>query len=312
MDVYSKDYILRSKISSDVLSCIECYEPEEYEEALNVLKRRYSGKSNTILQIRESIKKLPQLSSQKDITTFQILVEKTRELTRLIKKNSLGLSIEFETFKAIKNKMPSVISKDYIKSLRGTDPDLSNYLKFLDEELEYARQEEAYTTRPTEKVTKSPPLAKHQTYKKPINITEHRQPDNDYAAIEGLIPGQRYAEVMKRNLCINCLNKGHRINECKTTNRCITYKRKHHSLLCRSQEKVNTLKTEVQEKREEEKEEDSDEDFGKIFDQYVNPNQSIYAIWTCSQAYPTKKKNSSLIELQIQVNGCYDTNFKYR
>ena len=46
-------------------------------------------------------------------------------------------------------------------------------------------------------------------------------------------PDERFLKVKQNNLCINCLNDGHKLNTCQSNFSCLTCKQKHHTLLHR-------------------------------------------------------------------------------
>ncbi|EFO91672.1 hypothetical protein CRE_27986, partial [Caenorhabditis remanei] len=265
IDTITKQNILISLLEGDAKDLITSDELSEgaYEELRTNLEKVYNRKNDRRKQLIESYRNLP--FHQSDYEQMDKDVMKHVCLTNSLQKCQVSINDPFliDTFV---DKLPIRIMRSFIKQTRNSTPsflEASTLVQTLISEnraLDDAEQRKKNRTQLTEICTaevnklsisaKSPrnnesrhkqsrPPKPSKWRSAPCTFCQQNHPTNTCQ-----IPAKEKRDsIMKQNLCLNCLRNDHLVSDCQSRFRCNTCNRKHHSVICQENEKLEKLDT---------------------------------------------------------------------
>ena len=129
----AKLFYLKGKLNDRLRQRFEQYPGDQYEKVLKMLVDEYTRPEKVIVSIRDTIEGLPRYRWSNDEDNLRIIVERVRSTDTLFRKFALDLSFEQEVFGVFLGMLPRWMTEDYIRALGNGTPNLSVFLRYLDE-----------------------------------------------------------------------------------------------------------------------------------------------------------------------------------
>eukprot|EP00794_Sanderia_malayensis_P017865 gene17865-19646_t len=200
---------------------------ENYDEAFELLKRRFGNKQIIISKHIENIKEMPKVTSLFELEKLRLLFDKTETAVRSLR--SIGIPIE---------------SYDDILNYFGEELTLREQCSFSSIDSNSARfssREQTYRNTQSQPTTSSTLIASSTQFK---NNDERNTPkclfcDNrHYSASCSTVtdPNVRKRILRDRRRCFICLKPNHISKNCHSGTRCYRCKSRHHSSICGAME----------------------------------------------------------------------------
>ena len=211
-----------------------------YEEAVDILKKRFSQKQIIINAHMEALLSLQRVSSERDIRSLRKLYDAIEVNVRSLKT----LGIDFKQYGAllipvIMNKVPDEIRLIITKEIKGEDWELDGILEILQGELEAREQSNQLQMKQSNgNFTKH--AQGHHHFTTSALVAEGRKitcsycNGSHYSAKCEIVsnPQARKVILRKQGRCFVCLRKNHLSKDCRSNVRCYDCKGRHHSSIC--------------------------------------------------------------------------------
>ena len=211
-----------------------------YEEAVDILKKRFSQKQIIINAHMEALLSLQRVSSERDIRSLRKLYDAIEVNVRSLKT----LGIDFKQYGAllipvIMNKVPDEIRLIITKGIKGEEWELDGILEILQGELEAREQSNQLQMKQSNgNFTKH--AQGHHQFTTSALVAEGRKitcsycNGSHYSAKCEIVsnPQARKAILRKQGRCFVCIRKNHLSKDCRSNVRCYDCKGRHHSSIC--------------------------------------------------------------------------------
>ena len=244
----SKFHYLRTQLSGEAAQLLSGfnYTKNEYPDAVQLLKTTYGNNKRLIEAHLHSILDAETPNPiAKDLRRFRSVYE-----GHLRGLNSLGANIDAAGYvyaAILIRKLPTKVRDNINREGHSDFWDLENLRGAIEQEIGHLEATEmtqnincAQLSYSQEISTMSLPVASsyaQQTQRKCqlCNATNHYTSTcTEYTTVEA-----RRSQVMKMQLCFNCLKKSHRAQDCKNFARCKKCNKKHHTSICTSESPEN-------------------------------------------------------------------------
>ena len=226
---------------------------ENYDEAIQLLEKRFGNKQIIISRHIESIMDLPKIISNEDLRGLRSLYDKMESATRSLK--SIGVSSDSYSAvlsPVIMSKLPQELRLLISRKLED-EWDVIGLLEQLGEELTLREKCSLATIADTHRSKEPRGDTRNLAFRRPqptvaTLITENNQPENrfipnclfcgqkHYSASCSIVtdPDARRKLLQEKRKCFVCLKSGHNSRSCTSRTRCYYCKGKHHSSICGS------------------------------------------------------------------------------
>ncbi|XP_065085937.1 uncharacterized protein LOC135707944 [Ochlerotatus camptorhynchus] len=212
-----------------------------YAHAWVILEERYENKRHTIGKHIDDLLSLKKMTKESHTELRNLVDECTRhvESLKFLEQEFLGVSDLF-----LVHLLTAALDKDTRRCWESTIkhgelPTYEGMVKYLKEECFVMERCESTSHKQTQ--AKPAPSPKSFTQKVNAAVTSGNETKCDFCGkghpnfacpdLKAITVQERLAKVRERNVCFNCLRRGHRGKDCTSEKTCNKCKRCHHSLL---------------------------------------------------------------------------------
>ena len=227
---------LRSMVTHGALEAISglTLTGANYEEAIEILKKRFGNKQLIINQHMEQLLSLSGVSSQHDVKglrhLFDVIESNVRSLQSLdVRAESYGSLLS----SVLMNKLPVELRLIASRKFGDTDSwDFSALLKVIEEELQARERSSARNAHEVRRPKEYPTGAALfvDSASPQCCFCQQGHPSQECRTVPGV--QARQEKLKKSGRCYNCLQRGHVSKYCRSKVRCFSCKGKHHGAIC--------------------------------------------------------------------------------
>ena len=211
-----------------------------YQEAVDILHKRFGNKQQIISKHMELLLKLDAVLDQ-NLRSLRRLYDSVESHIRSLK----SLGIDSGSYGALLcpvllNKLPPDVRLVISRSVTSADLDMDRLLQAFNEELQARERAADSTASQRRQPTRSQPTSStsalaSQTQESGSGITccYCEQPHMSHHCTSVVNVSARKQVLKASGRCFNCLRKGHLGRHCKSSGRCQKCKAKHHTSICK-------------------------------------------------------------------------------
>ncbi|XP_058456411.1 uncharacterized protein LOC131433822 [Malaya genurostris] len=246
-----KLYHLRNSLTGKATGIIDqdIINNNDYDAAWEMLTERYEDLRLIIDRHIDALNKLPKLTKESAIDLRKLVDNCSKNVDAL---KNLELPVEglgeAMLINLISSKMDTATRKDWeMIQVPGEFPEYGATMNFLKERCKVLEKINMNTKTSTDlvkiprSVTKSNTLTTTAAQKCPVCKNEHELWKCD--DFKNYSVSDKYDILKKSGSCFNCLQRGHRTNECSSSSSCKKCSKRHHTLLHTEERKQITKKS---------------------------------------------------------------------
>ncbi|XP_055522479.1 uncharacterized protein LOC129716669 [Wyeomyia smithii] len=242
-----KLYHLEKALVGDAMGLIDVKTISDgnYEHAWKLLEERFEDKRRMIdIHIAGLLgtKKIPK-DDYADLRTLVETISGHVENLKFLNQQFTGVS-ELIVVHLVARSLDATTKKEWESTIkRGELPTYENTIKFLKDRVSVLERcqgsnEESRSQRGTAKqltgksaVSKANTATASSTSDPHCEMCEERHPTFKCSSFNSLSTSERLSKVKERNICFNCLRRGHSVKNCPSKKSCFRCNKKHHTLL---------------------------------------------------------------------------------
>ena len=212
-----------------------------YEEAIEILKRRFGNKQQIINRHMNILLNLDAVNSNQNLKALRVLHDTIEAHVRSLK--SLGVPSESYgslLSSILMNKLPNDIKLTITREVREDEWKLDKLVEILRREIEARERANGNTSSTAKKnVYTAAALVNNSTQKCTFCKSSHKT----YECTEMTDVQSRKNILKKEGRCFLCLRKGHLLKECKSKYRCNHCDERHSACICTTRLSAQTPST---------------------------------------------------------------------
>ncbi|XP_055527713.1 uncharacterized protein LOC129720280 [Wyeomyia smithii] len=242
-----KLYHLEKALVGDAMGLIDVKTISDgnYEHAWKLLEERFEDKRRMIdIHIAGLLgtKKIPK-DDYADLRTLVESISGHVENLKFLNQQFTGVS-ELIVVHLVARSLDATTKKEWESTIkRGELPTYENTIKFLKDRVSVLERcqgsnEESRSQRGTAKqltgkfaVSKANTVTASSTSDPHCEMCGERHPTFKCSSFNSLSTSERLSKVKERNICFNCLRRGHSVKNCPSKKSCFRCNKKHHTLL---------------------------------------------------------------------------------
>lgn len=225
--------------------------PRNYEQAVEKLQRRFGDTSDIVSRHMRSLLQMPPVKSHLDLEGLRKLIDTVEsDIASLTALGETEATYGGVVTTVIMDSLPPEIRLTIGRELGEDTKDVNRLIQAIDKEI--VSREKFYTqpSQPNEKIP-PPPRRPQPTAATFLTNTQNlcifcgkeHQPETCMKISQ---PTARSSFLMKQGRCFNCLKKHHLSRECRSKDRCQHCRGKHHTAVCRQEERGKPTSTRAQ------------------------------------------------------------------
>ncbi|XP_011410528.1 PREDICTED: uncharacterized protein LOC100633078 [Amphimedon queenslandica] len=225
-----------------------------YQEAIDILKKRFGDESQIITKHMEAFTGLEAVTDNQNLSALRRLYDKVEIHVRGLR----SLGIAHSAYGALltpllMRKLPQELRVLISRKMSGKEWEFNPILAALLEEIEAReragiihKSSNAYTRTKRESATATTLTTKDSGHSECCYCSEKHEP----SLCKNVVLIEPRKQILKgRGYCFNCLRKGHRVRDCRAPPKCTECKSKHHPSIClkavKSESSKETLNLQV-------------------------------------------------------------------